>query len=74
MSGEQIKEKIPRKILTVIDVEKKLGITRLTMWRLERKGQFPLRIKLTGTKIGWLENELDAWIDKRPRGIRKKIK
>jgi len=74
MSGEQIQEKIPRKILSVIEAEKKLGITRLTMWRLERQGQFPLRIKLTGRKIGWLENELDAWIDKRPRGISQKIK
>ena len=45
-----------------------LAITRLssvTTWRLERKGAFPRRIKLTGKRVGWLEHEVLGWIAAR---------
>lgn len=69
MSGNIEGKKAPRNILPVKLAEKKVGFTRLTMWRLEKKGQFPKRVQLTGKKIGWFEDDLDDWLEKRPRGI-----
>lgn len=33
--------------------------------RLERAGDFPLRIKLGQCRVAWLAEEVEAWIDKR---------
>jgi prophage regulatory protein len=43
-------------------------ITRLspvTIWRLERKGLFPRRMKLGLKRVGWLEREVLDWIAAR---------
>lgn len=35
------------------------------VWRLEREGAFPKRIKLGPGRVGWSFNELQAWIAER---------
>jgi len=67
MSETQLKA--PRNILTQKQAEEKVGMNRITIWRKEKDGQFPLRVKLTDKKIGWFEDELDEWLESRPRGI-----
>jgi len=58
------------KILTTKEVADKTGLSRVTLWRLERAGNFPLRINLSHRRTGWPEQEIDAWLDSRPRGIK----
>lgn len=60
---------VHRKILPVKLTEQKVGFGRTTIWRMEKRGNFPKRVQLTGTKIGWFEDELDGWLEKLPRGI-----
>ena len=33
--------------------------------RLEKAGQFPLRIRLGQNRVGWLLSEVEAWTDER---------
>jgi len=42
-----------------------VGISSTTCWRLERKGQFPARRKLSAGAVGWLQSELSAWLESR---------
>ncbi len=56
-------------ILRTNDVTQKTGLSRTTLWRLERKGDFPKRIRLGANSVGWREEEIEAWIDRRPRGL-----
>lgn len=35
------------------------------IWRLEKAGLFPKRIKLGPARVGWLLEEVRAWIDAR---------
>lgn len=51
-------------IIRVRDVIRRTGLGRTTIYRLEQKGEFPKRIKLTegGYAVGWIEAEVDAWI------------
>ncbi len=35
--------------------------------RLERQGLFPKRVKLGPNRVGWLESEIDKWIDEQVR-------
>jgi len=55
------------KILRVAEVIAQTGISRVTIWRLEREGKFPRRIQLSEHAIGWLGKEIDAWVQSRPR-------
>ena len=56
-------------ILRTADVVRRTGLSRTTLWRLERKGDFPTRVHRGLNSVGWRVEEIDAWIDRRPRGI-----
>lgn len=38
------------------------GLSRTTRWRLERRGLFPKRKKISQNTIGWLESEILSWL------------
>jgi len=42
------------------------GLSRMTIYRLEKRGQFPRRIQLSPNSIGWLQDQIDQWIKSRP--------
>ena len=47
------------------DVKTSTGLSRATIWRLEKAGKFPRR-KLIGAKsIAWLQSEISAWMETR---------
>lgn len=33
--------------------------------RLEAAGKFPLRVKLGGNRVGWVESEVQDWLQQR---------
>ncbi len=41
------------------------GLSRTTIWRLERAGEFPKRIKLSSGAVGYKLDDIQAWIDSR---------
>lgn len=41
------------------------GLSRSQRWRLEREGEFPRRIRLGTNAVGWLEHEIEEWIELR---------
>ena len=41
------------------------GLSRSTVWRLERAGQFPPRRRLGPQAVGWVRSEIEAWIASR---------
>lgn len=41
------------------------GLSRTTIWRLERAGEFPKRIKLSLGAVGYKLDDIQAWIDSR---------
>jgi prophage regulatory protein len=52
-------------ILREPDVERKTGLSRTTIWRLERKNEFPRRLRLSANTVGWLASEIQAWMVER---------
>jgi predicted DNA-binding transcriptional regulator AlpA len=55
-------------ILRASDVTRLTGLSRTTLWRLERQGQFPTRIRLGLNSVGWRDEEVQHWVESRPRG------
>lgn len=48
------------------------GLSRKTIWQLDRDKKFPKKISLTDGprgRIGWHEQEVLDWIASRPRGF-----
>jgi prophage regulatory protein len=41
------------------------GLSRSTLWRLERRGAFPPHRQISTNAVGWLEEEVNAWIRSR---------
>lgn len=55
------------RILRIRDVMAKSGLSRSNIYQLSTSGTFPKRIQLVegGTSVGWLESEIEEWINKR---------
>lgn len=43
------------------------GLSRTTIYRLEKSGKFPARYRLSPGRVGWLESDIDQWIRSRAR-------
>ncbi|MCW0101044.1 helix-turn-helix transcriptional regulator [Burkholderia pseudomallei] len=58
-------EQKPKRILRIEDACIKLGMPRSTFYRAVALGELPKPIKLGEKATGWVESELDAFIDAR---------
>lgn len=52
-------------ILRKKEAQDRAGISDVTAWRLEKEGRFPRRFRIAGNRVGYLESEIDAWIEER---------
>lgn len=43
----------------------KVGLSRATIWRLERAGKFPKRRQIGPGSVAWLESEVEEWMKQR---------
>ena len=69
MSSEHSPARQRRKIIRWPEVSDLTGIkARSTAWRRMRAGTFPESIVTGDNSIGWYNDEIQDWIDSRPRG------
>jgi len=58
------------KILRMPHLTEKTGLCRATIYALIRSGHFPRAIRITANTSGWIEAEIDSWIEARVRESR----
>ena len=51
------------------EVLKATGLSRSTIWRLEKYGQFPTRRRIARHAVGWLESEIVSWQVSREKAV-----
>lgn len=59
-------------ILRFAQVREKTGLSRATVYRRIRAGTFPAPLDIgdgDSRSLGWLADEIDAWIADRPRVV-----
>ncbi|OWU66541.1 hypothetical protein ATO2_18365 [Roseovarius sp. 22II1-1F6A] len=56
---------MPNRIYRLQEVQERTGLGRSTIYRLEAKGEFPARIKLSERAVGWHSAAIDSWIESR---------
>ena len=51
------------RILRAKEVIKLTGLSRSTLWRLQREGKSPKSRRIGDVAVGWLDTEVLAWIE-----------
>jgi prophage regulatory protein len=54
-----------KKILRKKEVREITGLGDTTLWRLEKMGKFPARLRLGGGAVGWIADEVEGWIEEK---------
>jgi prophage regulatory protein len=53
------------RFLRLSDVKERTGLSRSTIYLSISKGNFPKNVSLGPRCVGWLESEIDSWIQDR---------
>ena len=61
-TSERIVSSVPIRLLRFGEVRQRTGLSRSTIWRMERSGVFPKRIQVSVNVVAWREDEVTAWI------------
>lgn len=54
---------MPDTILNAKQVTQITGLSRTTIWRLERTEMFPKRLQISSSRVGWSKEEINAWME-----------
>ena len=55
----------PDRILDRAKRRERVPYSDMHILRLEKEGKFPKRIQLGPNRVGWLDSEIDQWIEER---------
>lgn len=62
-SNEQVTA--PVSILRRRQVEKRTGLSRSTLYEFLKAGRFPRPIRLGLRAVGWVESDIESWLQER---------
>lgn len=60
-------------VLRLPAVTRRTGLSRSTIYELISAGDFPRQIPLGRRAVGWIEQDIEAWISMRAANGRKRI-
>lgn len=55
-------DQIPR-LIASREVRARTSLSRATIWRRVRAGEFPPPVRIGSSRIAWRESEVNAWIE-----------
>ena len=50
------------RLLRIPQVMQQTGQKKTMLYELQKVGSFPMRIQITSNSVGWIEEEVNAWI------------
>jgi len=53
------------KFLMLPQVQEIVPYSASHIWRLERSGKFPQRVRLGGNRVAWLQSEVNSWVESK---------
>jgi prophage regulatory protein len=60
--------RLPR-LLRFPAVRERTGLSRSTIWRLERRGEFPRHHRISPNVVAWVEQDVAEWIEGRTKAV-----
>ena len=61
----------PERILRLPEVKTKTGLSKSTIYLFMSQGIFPTPISLGIRAVGWVESQVNQWIDERIKSHKK---
>lgn len=55
----------PEELILRHDLKRLVPLSGTTIWRMERRGEFPRRIAISEKRVAWRRSEIEAWIEQR---------
>jgi len=52
-------------LIRIREVCRLTGLSRTSIWRLERRGEFPHRVRIGPNAVAWCLAEIEAWISEK---------
>jgi prophage regulatory protein len=56
---------MPQSILRLPAVQSRTGLSRSSIYLAVAQGSFPRQVPLGARAVGWLESDIDAWLESR---------
>jgi prophage regulatory protein len=56
------------RLISIDEVRSRVQVSRSTLWRLRRTGEFPDPVTVSPHRKLWLERSIDAWISAKVGG------
>jgi predicted DNA-binding transcriptional regulator AlpA len=53
----------PERLIGFDELYNRVGLSRTTIWRLERAGEFPRSVRISRGRRAWCEADVSAWIE-----------
>lgn len=53
------------RLLTVREVAERTRLSRATIYKMVRDGDFPQQVQIGANKVAWLRSEVEGWIQSR---------
>jgi prophage regulatory protein len=70
MQTQEARDTQTHRVIRRIGLQERTGLSLATIYRLIQRGDFPKPIELSEHAVGWLVEEVDAWIQSRQRATR----
>jgi prophage regulatory protein len=61
-AGDPRLDLVPLKLIRFQTVKDRTGLSRSTIWRLERIGAFPKHHRISANAVAWVEHDVADWI------------
>jgi len=65
MNDQILNGGLPDRLITAKELIRVIPYSLVWIQRLEKRGEFPKRIRLGPNRVGWSLQEVTAWIDER---------
>ncbi len=56
---------IKERFLDLNEVKHRTGLGKSTIYNMVGAGSFPKQVAITARRVGWLESEIDKWINSK---------
>ena len=60
-----------RRILRLWEVIQRVGLGKSQIYALKKRKLFPQSVKISARAVGWYDDEIDEYVETRPRSGRR---
>jgi prophage regulatory protein len=62
MASDMSQQGSPERLLAFDEVRSRIGLSRTTIWRLIKSGDFPASVQISAARRAWAASAIESWI------------